>query len=273
MLLLSISGLFIGYNMGLRMFPAVRYKSYDSVERCEEYVYHGHYDKVFVGSGLIGEFDNYLSEGAFNLCFPYFGSCTGLEIIARSGKVPEVVFIETNYIFKGSDKELVARIFDKQWRKLRQIAPALLKKNRPGSLFRSAVKHLSNDKTPETAKQTSWRLNEDELDRFYWIYNEHPDTQEIDNILAELEKHLDYITGQACQIVFFEMPVHKDLYHSRLMDFQRKKLKEFLNNKNYPWIESSQLHDYQTVDGIHLTKESMSRYADFLMQNTRTLLT
>ena len=270
---LTLIGLFITYNVGLRIFPKVRYKSYDPIERCEEYVYQGSYDKVFVGSGLIGELDHYLSDGAFNLCFPYFGSCTGLEIIALSGKVPEVVFIETNYIFKGSDKELVTRIFEKQWRKLRQVAPSFLKKNRPDSLIKSAVRQLSNARRPEITSPDFGRLNAEELDRFYRIYNEQIDTHHFGYILEELEKHLEYIRAQGCQIVFFEMPVHKDLYHSKLLEYQRSTLKALFNDKNYHWIESGQLHDYQTIDGIHLTKESMYRYANFLMQNKRTLLT
>lgn len=270
--ILTTFGLFIGYNMGLRMFPAVRYKSYDRIERCEEYVYQGNYDRVFVGSGLIGELDHYLPDGAFNLCFPYSGSCAGLEIIALSGKVPEVVFIETNYIFKGPDKELTG-VLEKQWRKMRRIAPAFLKKNRPDSLIKSAVRHFSNSGRPEMPSPDFGRLNTEELDRFYRIYNEQIDTHHFENILEELGKHVDYIRAQGCQIVFFEMPVHKDLYHTRLLEYQRNTLKAFFNNENDHWIESGQLHDYQTVDGIHLTKESMYRYANFLIHNKRTLLT
>ncbi|MCF0060491.1 hypothetical protein MUK70_14700 [Dyadobacter chenwenxiniae] len=272
-LLLTVFVLFIGYNVVLRMFPAVRYKSYDPIERCEEYMYQGSYNKVFAGSGLIGELDHYMPEGAFSLCFPYSGSCTGLEIIALSGKVPEVVFVETNYISKGSDKELITTVFEKQWRKLRHVAPCFLKKNRPDSLIKSAVKHLSISKRPETANPDFGRLNTEELDRFYRIYNESIDTHHFENILEELEKHVNYISAQGCQIVFFEMPVHKDLYHSKLLEYQRNTLKAVFNNQNYHWIESGQLHDYQTIDGIHLTKESMYRYAHFLIQNKRTLLT
>ena len=270
---LTVFGLFIGYNVGLRVFPAVRYKPYDRIERCEEYVYQGNYEKVFTGSGLIGELEQYLPEGAFNLGFPYFGSCTGLEIIALSGKIPQVVFIETNYIFKGSDKELVNKVIEKQWTRLRHVAPALLKKNRPDSLFKTAVRRISNARRTEIASPDFGRLNTEELDRFHRIYNEPIDTQHFENILEELEKHVDYIRAQGCQIVFFEMPVHKDLYHSRLLEYQRNTLKALFNDKHYHWIESGQLHDYQTVDGIHLTKESMYRYAHFLMQNKRTLLT
>jgi hypothetical protein len=272
-LILTVSGLFILYNLALLIFPSVRFKSYDPIERCEEYVYNGKdYEQVFVGSGLVGQLENELPEDAFNLCFPYFGGCTGLEIIVLSKKIPNTVFIETNYIFKGSNKKLIRKIFGPGWKKIKYVVPFFLRKNQPGKLVKTIAGNLFRKQNSKTSKPENAMFDDEALARFIRIYNDDPETEKFENMLLKMEKHVNEIYAQGCRIVLFEMPIHQSLYHSKLFKYQRMRLKEVFDNEKYQWISGEETHDYETVDGIHLTTEGITRYTKNLLQEVKTVL-
>ncbi|SEJ39022.1 hypothetical protein SAMN05216327_109197 [Dyadobacter sp. SG02] len=262
--------LFALYNLCLCAFPPVAYRRHDPVERCEEFVYGSRkHEAVLVGSGLLGQLESGLSQGFFNLCFPYFGSTTGVEIIVLSQKKPDWIFIEANYIFKETDKNLIVKLFTGPWRKIKRFVPAFRKKNRPVALLRNALGYLK-----KTKKTTPARLADgDELERFIRIYNQPPDLARLEDHLEKFKTNLNTMRSRGCRIAFFEMPVHESLRHSRLFEWQRQRLNEIFAREPYHWITGGQQNEYQTIDGIHLTEESAARYTGYLMQEVRTLLT
>ena len=108
-------GVFILFNVILLLFPFEKKYIYKDKERGEEYIYsRKKYPVVFVGSGLIGDLssENLGRQAFYNLFFPYGGSCTGIELIALSKKIPDTLFIETNYIFKGFNEKLNEKLFE-----------------------------------------------------------------------------------------------------------------------------------------------------------------
>ena len=170
-------GVFILFNVILLLFPVQKKYIYKDKERGEEYIYSKKkYPVVFVGSGLIGDLssENLGRRILYNLFFPYNGSCTGVELIALSKKIPDTLFIETNYIFKGFNKELNEILFEPLAYKAKFFLPCLLEKNKLLPLAKEIVKGR------KPRKKNSASLPEpffqESLASLRKEYNQEPDT-------------------------------------------------------------------------------------------------
>ncbi|HET9276921.1 MAG TPA: hypothetical protein VFN95_02010 [Flavitalea sp.] len=263
-IVLWITILFLIYNAVLLIFPLKREVIYLNEERAEEFVYSRvSYTKVFTGSGLIGELRTEQAwRDSFNLFLPYSGSCAGVEIIVLSKKLPEVLFIETNYIFKGFDRNLTSQLFDRLLYHVRFIFPALLRKHSPKSILKELIKWTNRS----TEKDQTKSLFQPSVEFFKGIYDELPDPGRFDKVLSSLREYIEAISSKGCQVVFFEMPIDVDLMNSKLATYQRDKLISLFPKKKYHWITPNPDDHYNTTDGIHLDKASVDKYFNYLRQ-------
>ncbi|HKH60664.1 MAG TPA: hypothetical protein VKA49_07525 [Flavitalea sp.] len=260
-IVLWITVLFLIYNGILLIFPLRKEVIYSNEERAEEFVYSKvSYTKVFTGSGLIGDLRTEQAwRDSFNLFLPYSGSCAGVEIIALSKKIPAVLFIETNYIFKGFNQDLTSQLFDRVLYHLRFIFPALLRKHSPKSIMKELIK----GKNRLTEKKTK-SLFQPSLEFFKGLYDELPDPGRFDKVLTSLREYIEAISSKGCRIVFFEMPIDEELMNSKLATYQRDKLKSLFPEKKYYWITPNPDDRYKTPDGIHLDEASVDKYFNYL---------
>ena len=261
-IVLWITVLFLIYNGVLLIFPLKKEVIYSNEERAEEFVYSRvSYPKVFTGSGLIGDLRTGQAwRDSFNLFLPYCGSCAGVEIIALSKKVPEVLFIETNYIFKGFDRNLTSQLFDRLLYHARFIFPVLLRKHSPKSIFKELIKWTNRS----TERNQTKSLFQPSLEFFKGLYDELPDPVKFDKVLSSLREYIEAISSKGCQVIFFEMPIDVELMNSRLATYQRDKLISLFPEKKYHWITPNPDDHYNTTDGIHLDKASVDRYFNYL---------
>ena len=261
-IVLWITVLFLIYNGILLIFPLRKEVIYSNEERAEEFVYSKvSYTKVFTGSGLIGDLRTEQAwRDSFNLFLPYSGSCAGVEIIALSKKIPAVLFIETNYIFKGFNQDLTSQLFDRVLYHLRFIFPALLRKHSPKSIMKELIK----GKNRLTEKNQTKSLFQPSLEFFKGLYDELPDPGRFDKVLTSLREYIEAISSKGCRIVFFEMPIDEELMNSKLATYQRDKLKSLFPEKKYYWITPNPDDRYKTPDGIHLDEASVDKYFNYL---------
>ena len=261
-IVLWITVLFLIYNGVLLIFPLKREDIFSNEERAEEFVYsRTPYTKVFTGSGLIGDLRiEQAWRDSFNLFLPYSGSCAGVEIIALSKKVPEVLFIETNYIFKGFDRNLTSQLFDRLLYDARFIFPALLRKHSPKSILKELIKWTNRS----TVKNQTKSLFQPSLEFFKSLYVELPDPSKFDKVLSSLCEYIEAISSKGCQVVFFEMPIDRELMNSKLANYQRDKLISLFPEKKYDWITPNPDDHYKTTDGIHLDQASVDKYFNYL---------
>ena len=251
------------YNVLLLIFPIRKENIYSNLERAEEFIYsRGVYSKVFVGSGLIGDFKiKQAWKDSFNLFLPYSGSCAGVEIISLSKKIPRVLFVETNYIFKGFNQELTTRLFNPFLYYAKFFLPSLLTKHRPKSFIRELMKGLSH------RRKRFDSLDQMTIDKFKMLYDELPENISFEKDLEKFQKYIDAISSKGCRVVFFEMPVANELANSKLAIYQRDKLKERFSEQQYSWVAPDLFGEYHTTDGMHLNEASADQYFNYLRKN------
>lgn len=272
-ILLSGISLFLVYNAILLITPVKKEAIYTNKERAEEFVYSNNlYSTILVGSGLIGNFSAkpFQRQNLFNLYLPYNGSCTGIEIVALSGKIPRALLIETNYIFKGFEKQLVKDLFRPGFYRIRFFLPSLLKKHTFISVAKEVLRpsgpiQMKADKLPELLYLKS-------LEKYKDAYDQLPDFSQFSKDLKKLEEYLKYIYSKGCTIIFFEMPLENQLINSPLATFQRNMIRTVFSGEEFNWILPGSLDGYETEDGIHLLEKGVFKYFHYLTTECNKIL-
>ncbi|WP_035333220.1 hypothetical protein [Dyadobacter crusticola] len=270
----SLCIIFIGllgiYNLMLYILPLRKTIYYDDIERAEAYVFsRSTFDHVFVGSGLIGHIDPRISRNSFNLYFPYYGSCTGLQVIALSNKTPKVLFVETNFIFKGTNEKVIAHLFSNRLFKWKQILPFILKKNNPLKLVKQVLRAFKigmNSRKPSGSNTCQV-----EIEELIEQFNKTPDLRKLQSDLASLKKNVDTLSDKGCEVVFLEVPIDPVLANAKLFQIQHAELKKIFREKPYKWIPDSRGYYYRTEDGLHLTSDSLQTFKNHLQKEISKL--
>ena len=251
-------------NFILFLFPLKKKQFFTNEERAEEYIYSKeNYSIVFVGSGLSGHLINTVHNSvAFNLFLPYSGACTGVEIVTRSAKIPKVLFIEINYVFKGCDEKLITSLYTPKNYWLKFFLPVFQRRHHVLSI----VKHIINwfKKERVVMEVGLPELDYEQLKMFRGFYNQLPEKRKITKHIESLKKSVDEIGTKNCTVIFFEMPLEKSIASSLLASYQKTELKKIFPIDKYAWIEPDPLDSYYTKDGIHLSEESALRYSQYL---------
>ena len=256
---------FVVLNILLYFFPLNKEVCYTNRERAEEFIYSKKsFPVVFTGSGLIGDFDpaSVKRNDYFNLFFPYTGSCTGVEIIVRSGRIPDTLFVELNYIGKGLDEDLVSALFRGWMYPSRRYIPLLQHKHYPFSMVKELLKpaakrNLKTEKYPEPQySQSLLKYTED--------YGQLNDTIGFQKSLWQLKRNLSYLQAKGSTVVFFEMPVERQLHQLPKKAFERTAIQNVFAEDSFIWIPADTINCYSTDDGVHLLEKSKVDYLEYL---------
>jgi len=253
--------LFSLYNLSLYLFLQNKGAVYTDVDKVERFIYSGkRYKVVTAGSSLIGGFSREAAKrpDLYNLFLPPSGGCTGVKTIVLSGKIPDTLYLETNYLSRGFNRPLLDDLFDPFWYNVKFYLPALEKSNKFLPLMIGKLKpaklEMPNKKRPKQ------ELFDQLLAKVSKEYDSIPNPKAYNNILLELKKDLEYITSKGCTVVFFEIPSERELVYSEKLKYQRKTLKGFFNESKYKWIAPDTVSTYYTGDGKHLLIESFDRF-------------
>ena len=264
LILLFLAG-FVLFNMFLFLYPLQKKNIYINKERAEEFIYSKrNYSVVFTGSGLLGDFTpaSIGRENSFNLFFPYNGGCTGVKLIALSNKIPDTLFVEINYLFKGFDQQLIEEVFRPGLYQARFLFPALQEKHQLLSLLKENIKSMRQP--PVETEEGPAPNYAQTLSQYKKDYQNMPDSLRLQQDLTNLKCYLDYIASKNCKILFFEMPVDRQLTNSPRIQFEKRTLQRILTNEKIGWIAPDTVGTYATADGIHLLKTSVYQYLAYL---------
>ncbi|OUJ71201.1 hypothetical protein [Hymenobacter crusticola] len=262
---------FILYNVFLYFYPLKKEIIYDNKERAEEFVYSKQrYSVIFVGSGLIGDFSpaSVRRSNYFNLFFPYSGSCTGVKVIALSNKIPDTLFVETNYLYKGFDQQLLEDVFRPGLYQARFALPALQEKHQVFSFLKEQIKP-SKIRQLKLARYPEPQYSQ-ELTHFKEEYQVLPDSLRLRQDLDSLQYYLNYLSSKNCKIFFFEMPVDRQLSNYPKMKSEKYALQQVFDKK-IKWVAPDTLGRYATIDGVHLLEKSVYQYLAYFNQNIHRL--
>lgn len=255
--------LFFAYNILLSEFPLKNASYYTIKERAEEFAFNPiYYDTVLVGSSLvqhIGTTPTFMGRNFINIFLHSNGSLTGIELIIKSGKIPKVLFIETNHLIFGTNNELLNSVFDYQI--IKKILPSLLSKNKLTPFIFKKIK-------PNLSEERKLIFNRQFFD--YAVYKNEKVFAEINDSLQyiscinELNSKMEYLESYGCQIYLIEMPIDKKLIRSERARYFRKTLRKILSKRKYLKIPLDLTRSYQTSDGIHLLDYESQIYEQYL---------
>ena len=78
----------------------------------QDFVYGAKTKNIIVGSSMAARMKNsFLPDDYYNLSFGGGSALTGLEIIKRTGYIPEYIYIENNIIFRNKDIQMIDDLF------------------------------------------------------------------------------------------------------------------------------------------------------------------
>jgi len=221
---------------------------------------------VIVGSSLASRMvADSLKPGTYNLAVGGLSLQEGLDIISRSGRWPERVFIETNILFRKYDEGFIKAVTDPAMFVARTHIPILRERNQPSGLLFGWVKEkakqevgtmedLSSPLDGNTEVAGKFMLDE-QMELYKHIPGGDTTVQFMDRMVfsvAELEAH-------GVEVSFFEMPLD-----TRLMEMPLAEVSRALVHRYFPKhrvYQPSPAEEYVTTDGLHLRKESARRWS------------
>jgi hypothetical protein len=251
---------------------------------------------VVAGTSVASRLES-LPADWFNLAFSGGSTFTGLEILARSDAVPPVVLVETNVLVtRDLDRPMVDAAFDPALRRARQVMPGLLEANKPAHVLLRAADPASRTgftihppgrsrpalaAPPSTSPATSPTSTPAEVEpdlpvgmppdlyrelvRMQVAHEAVPvPPSRLDEIEANLRRHVEPLERRGATVIFFEAPEHPDVMAQTAMRAVRERLAAAFPPPRYAWVPAVDPRDYRTTDGVHLTGPGTVRYGRVL---------
>jgi hypothetical protein len=281
--LISTVVILVFYNIFVYINPwkSKTVSQWEDNERTAEYFLFSQnkISSVIVGSSMSTRLiDSLLPAKWNNLSFGGQGVYEGLEIIRKSGKYPDTLLIEMNIILKKPFDNFAGKFFFPGIYQLKKKLPGMRKEYYPASfvqyfmygitrkyyILRNKFKKIKKKQENKIELKKDTTISDLKKQNYKKLINSYnSDTNKV--MISFLEKEIKLMQRKNVTVIFFEMPVLKDLYYSKKQIEIRKIIKEkfpdikFISLKNY--------NDYETSDGVHLTPESADKYTKFLLNN------
>jgi len=251
--------------------------------RAQRYLYDAADDvNVIIGSSMsLALNDKLLGPRFFNLALPGNNIFTTLEVIRRAGKHPNVLLIEANSIEASADAEFIGELLTPWLREPRRYFSMFREEGRPANfavgIMNSAVSRL--DKAITSQPRSQGEHGPLSADVFTKVVNVNAQGyrrviaadhlhQQADR-LAEIADRLTK-TGIVC--VFYEMPVDKALVNLSVPTANREAVQARFPKDKYHWLTFDRDHNYETVDGIHLTSGEANRVTSAMLQQLNQIV-
>ena len=242
----------------------------DNVIKAQQYLYTEKSDTVLVGTSL--------SARIIRDSIPFvksvsFGGCSvedGLKLILSKENAPKFVLVETNFLLRNGNTELVSKQTEGIIPTIRRKFPSLRERYEPICLFASLMMGSTGINVQLDKKKVNMDLLNENIKR--WIEEDEPiPTEKAESRIQEIKKLIKELEEKGCQFIFFEMPVNERLLHLRSFEQTREiAQREFPTNK-YIYLPSDTVK-YLTTDGIHLDYEGKQRFSHFFKMNLKDFL-
>lgn len=232
---------------------------------------------VIAGSSMSDRLDaSRLGPHHVKLTFPGGGPLTAMEIIGRSGRVPAVLWIESNLITRDADRDLVEDA-TAPWRlALRDASPVFTEDGRPSAYGVGISKTLLAKACARfpvlaghvpTGGGLDAAVMEGMMKENRAKLSIPPDPADLARRVQVLGGQVDALEAKGCKVVFFEMPVDASLRGLKEPVAVRAAMKGRFPEGRYRWLDLERAEPWKTTDGIHLPPEEAAvvaeRMADF----------
>ncbi|MCE3037814.1 hypothetical protein [Helicobacter anatolicus] len=252
-----------GFYNGFLYFVQPKISAYSSqdsenIARIEEYFYDKKYKKVLVGTSMSFRMDREIlqQKGIFNLSLAGDSVLTGLSVIKESQNIPNVIYVETNLIFKELNKEMEAKSSE-----IKKYIPALQERYQLINIFFTILKNRLKEHIirSDIRNEKVYELALCEKIKEYKDFN-----IKYKKSLTQLRELFEFFQKKGTRIEFFETPIDEKLENSFFMKKQREILKA---NFDFPYLFVLDQHTYLTADGTHLLPKSARDFTKFFIKH------
>lgn len=244
----------------------------------EDYLLRGNTpDAVIVGSSLSAILPEISLTPVYNLALSGGSVRTGLHLIVDSKRYPKILFVETNVLFRDTDKALLTELFNPIGLWTKEWCNICRTKNQPITLLLSALSWI---RTKETSLQDIDHLamtsTRNEIRFQELLRNQLQSAEEIPHPML-LKSSLDDITQLVTQIqkagtkvVFIQIPMDDALNASTLYSGVLQATQKRFPRSQYDWIIFDKT-GFRTSDGAHLLYPDAKRIAAVIADKAKTL--
>ena len=247
---------------------------------------------VVVGSSIANRLKD-LPRDWFNLSFNGGSAFTGLEMIGRCGKTPDVVLIETNMLLLPADEQQLRELFTPGVYEARRRMAFLAETNKPHLVAQRALisgeeKAAGRDQPIRVASSASTASQNDlEGDAAETVLSREQfemlaarrageladalDSASLERIVRDLQRHVADLEKRGVRVLFFEMPEHAEFADMPRPTSVRRRLRETFPETRFSWVSDVDRTTYRTTDFVHLTATGSKRYAEVLKTHVASL--
>ena len=232
--------------------------------RAEQYIYADDPPGiVIVGSSLSARLQQeHFENDVYNLSFSSGSGLVGLDIVKRSGVIPDVIYIETNTLDKPSDREMVDNLFTPVVKDVRSWFLSLQYTYQPINLFLSVLQGAKGGS--HAAKLRNSKFSESRVARGLSIQLEENSSDETitdSSELKELQNSVNYFVESGAEVRFFQMPVHEQLFATKRYTTRKSVLTKMFPDTRFYWQNPDVARKYQTGDSAHLIYSSAYEFS------------
>lgn len=273
-------------------FSLSQHQWQENVVVAEKVIYdYDNLDNIIVGSSLARRLNMDSLPHFYNLSMSGQSVFDGLNILRNKKKLPKNVFIETNVIFRcenSSFNEIISSpilgvlkenssIFRSDKQPLAYLGDKIAKPF--VSLFFHKIIYKIRDKVQFELELNQTNTNTEPQNIIFdkllamniELYSKDIDTAEMNKRFYHLKKDVNFLESNNVNVFFFEMPVNPQLLQLKRSKYLRDRLRsEFPNNSFIPI--PSNVKNYKTGDGLHLTNEESKFYTDYFKNEALSLV-
>ena len=284
--------LLLGYQLLLPHLPRKFYQTSgqqrDNYLRAQRYVYDAP-DNINVVLGSSRSLDlneETLGPGFTKLTFPGSSIFTALEIIRRAGKHPHIMLIETNNVEWDADPDLLNDVFNPWLFRIRRYLSSFREQGRPSNF----VVGITEACVRKTCKKVIFRGRDKPQMPVAQLKSEQasllkqliaieatnvqrvPSAALLRDHANRLGEYVDQLLKQGSICVFYEMPCDSALIDSPQFSAQRRAVEARFPRGKYDWLAFTRDHNYETVDGIHLTEPEIDRLTQTVVDQLNAII-
>jgi hypothetical protein len=193
------------------------------------------------------------------------GVLDGLDLISLNSSIPDTLFIEINVIQRERNKNVIEYLGSTKIELgIKEQLIFLQERFVPIGLavtyIEKEFKTLLKKNKIEESDNINQAILESQIGLYKKFYNRDLTILEKE-VVNEVIKKLKSLEEKSVKIVFFEMPIHCSLENMELPKSIRKIVNSSFPKENYRYVEKVDCDNYQTTDGIHLSKLSSRKFS------------
>jgi hypothetical protein len=250
----------------------------ENVVKAQEFLYNEEisYKNVIVGSSLSNRLMMDSLPNTYNLAFDGQGVFDGLLILQHKSNLPKNIFIEMNFILRDENTQFSGSVFSQIMFYPRKYIPSLREDKQPIAILGNIpfiVMRKLKDEVPvqENAvneiKETTPQINPlfpHMLKIRIEEYSKEPNKELLKKSFTKLKAMVSEFEKRGSKVLFFEMPVNKNLENLAMPHTLRKAFDDNFPIAKYRYTKLPNSFEYQTTDGVHLNTIEAIKYTTYL---------